>query len=545
MESYDPFRSPFNRVPEKSPQCARVTIHRDAPETSPKPASPDVGSSNPFLDNEHDIECQQSPPFTIVRKKKQKVESVRSFQSKASLPGSKRVLNPASTPRSASYKRNVTFRHNRNRSQSSASMNRTKRPFYTRQASEGSLPSAYGGDPFSDFPSSPTLPAQPAVVRGAGVAVKHGGQRRVYHSDFTWRDDARKVSHELSQICEEAFNGSSISTGCTDATCVGSETPATSVSIGSPGASIYQSEESNSTVCLTAQAAANDSPKSTHASKELKETRRRLIEHSTKDGSKDLPGYLATVINHLDRLIEQEKSQPERAKSEEGDTAMSDLLSRSSAEPTQLSMISEELNSAEKAEAAAKDEKARKFSKSTAASSRRSDISQGKRSIRMVPSSSHQSIGKVEPLTISKTRTATQPNLAGIERTGQSIPAPQAVSNPKHTRTPCELDPIDEHPASPRRSVARHSDHKKWSWFRKSQNIEGDMTKAPRVVKPLHPSSATVIVHEVRPAAETQDQPRLRKPESGTQKSSFWRFMKRKTSKKSGKTAKPIESLLH
>ncbi|KAL4805824.1 hypothetical protein BDV18DRAFT_13449 [Aspergillus unguis] len=529
IESYDPYRSPLNKVPEKSPQFARVIIHREAPKPSPQPAQGDVDVSDPFLDEGRSIECQQSPPFTLVRKK-QNVSSIKSFQSKASLNASRRTLHPTSTPRSVSYKRNVTFRHNRNRSQSSVSFHKAKRARYNRQESEGSLVSGYGEDPFSDFPSSPVLPAQPAVVRGTGAAVKHSVQRRVHHSDFIWKDDTRKVSHELSQICEEAFNGSSLSTGCTDTTCLGSETPATSVSIGSPGASVYNDEGSSSTVCLTAQTSASDSPKSTHASKELEETRRRLIEHSTKDGSKNLPGYLATVINHLDRLIQQEKTkQPDRHKGEDADSAMSDLLSGSSLDATQLSMISEELNGGERAGAATHDNKARQVSNSTAASSRRSDVSQGKRSIRMVPRSSYQSMGNAAPIKVNKTRPKTENSNAGQEN---NTPVLRAASNSRQSRVPCELDPIDEYPASPRRSAARHSDHKKWSWFRKSQNIEDDF-KAPRVLKPLHPSSATVIVHEVNPRTDNEDQPRLRKPPSGTPKSSFWRFMKRKTPKDS------------
>ncbi|KAL4870455.1 hypothetical protein BDV12DRAFT_207737 [Aspergillus spectabilis] len=532
VESYDPFRSPFNRVPEKSPQYARVTIHRDEPDSNLKEAQVEVVSSpNPFLgDEREEIECQQSPPFTIVRKKKPKVNSIRSFQSRTSLTGSRRGLNSASTPRSTSYRRNVCFRQNRNRSQSSTSF-KVMRGRSRRQQSEESTISALDDDPFLDPQSSPMLPAQPAVVRGPGISIKNSVQRKVQHSDFIWRDDARKVSHELSQICEEAFNGSSLSNGCTDTTCGGTETPATSVSVASPGISSHQLDGSSSTVCLPTNLP-EQSSKPSHASKELEETRRRLIEHSTKGGSKDIPGYLATVINHLDRLIEQEKARPseKRLKSEVAHSSMSDLFSGSSLEPTQLSIISEELNaSLDRAENMNPDKRGRNVSNSTTASSHRSDVSRGKRSIRMVPQSSLQSIG-AELLATSKARTVAEESDLALNGDVSS----KITSNSRHCRTPCELDPIDEHPASPRRSANRALDHKKWSWFRKSQNIEEDAVKAPKVVKPLHHSSATVIVHEVYPPAVTnipqEDQPKLPQASSETQKSSFWRFMRRKPS---------------
>ncbi|KAL4911781.1 hypothetical protein BDW62DRAFT_217019 [Aspergillus aurantiobrunneus] len=536
VESYDPFRSPFNRIPEKSPQYARVTIHRDLPETSTETDKAETGSSNPFLDDEQEIECQQSPPFTLVRKKRSKANSVKSFQSKTSLTGSRRALNSLSTPRSASYRRNVCFRHNRNRSPSSVFVG-PKKVRHRRQASEGSHKSMLDDSPFSDPQDSPMLPDQPAVVRGADVSVRHIAQRKVQHSDFIWKDDTRKVSHELSQICEEAFNGSSLSTGCTDTTPAGSETPATSVSIGSPGISDNQMDGSSSTVCLASHKP-GDSPKASHASKELEETRRKLIEHSTQDGSKNLPGYLTTIINHLDRLIEQEKTrQPvNKANNEEHHSSMCDLFPGFSIEPTKPPTISEEgLNGASnEAENLTPDRDRRQVSNSTAASSRISNISRGKRSIRMVPQNSHQSIGNAEPLAVSKTRSTAENSGTGLND-DKSNSVSRATSNSKQCRPPCELDSIDEHPASPRRSAARASDHKKWSWFRKFHNIEEDLAKVPRVVKPLHPSSATVIVHEVHPTTETpitpEDQSKPRKASSASQRSSFWNFMKRKTSR--------------
>jgi hypothetical protein len=544
VESYDPFRSPFNRAPEGSPEYARVTIHRDKPASPPKQTHVQITAlSNPFLgDEQEEIGSQQSPSFTVVHKKRPKVNSVKSFHSKASLSGSRRAVNRMSTPRSASYKRGVSFRHTWNRSQGSMSL-KTKRgrTGYKRQQSEGSLISVFDDDPFSDPYGSPMLPAQPAVVRGAGIAIKSTAERRVQHSDIIWKDDARKVSHELSQICEEAFNGSSLSTGCTDTTCVGSETPATSISIASPGISNDRLVGSSSTVCL-APRTLGDSPKSTYASKELEETRRRLIEHSSKGGSKDIPGYLAKVISHLDRLIEQEKTRTQGRKltTNEGHSSASDLFSGSALDESHLPVISEELKATTGC-LGKHNHQGRHASDSTAASSQRSDISGGKRSIRMVPQSSFQSIGNADPLTVHKQRSSSDKDgvIPELDNT-QPVASRAASINSRYCRSPCELDPIDEHPASPRRGGVRVSDHKKWSWFRKSQNIEEDAARTPKVVKPLHPSSATVIVHESNAPPEALltpgHQQKPLKPSSNSQKSSFWRFMKRKSSRNSGKS---------
>ncbi|KAL3460660.1 hypothetical protein BJX64DRAFT_300594 [Aspergillus heterothallicus] len=541
VESYDPFRSPFNRALERSPEYARVTIHRDQPASCPKQAYAEImASSNPFLDDDQEeIDYQKSPPFTVVHKKRPKVNSVKSFHSKASLSGSRRGLNCMSTPRSASYRRGVSFRHNRNRSQGSMSVKtKRRRTGPKRQSSEGSLISVFDDDPFSDPQGSPMLPAQPTVVRGTGIAIKTAAQRRVQHSDIIWKDDARKVSHELSQICEEAFNGSSLSTGCTDTTCVGSETPATSVSIASPGVSDHQIDGSSSTVCL-APITSGDSLKHSYATQELEETRRRLIEHSSKGGSKDIPAYLARVISHLDRLIEQEKTRahPRQIAKIEANRSMNELFFGSSLNDSHLPIISEELKvpSGSPVSTGLKN-KRRNVSESTAASSHHSDASRGKRSIRMVPQSSFQSISNVEPWMVGKQRSPIDKEAIVAENDSAQHPASRTTStNSKCSRSPCELDPIDEHPASPRRSAARSSDHKKWSWFRKSQNIEEDAARIPRVVKSLHPSSATVIVHETNPPPVTsymrEHQTKPPRLSTDSQRSSFWRFMKRKTSK--------------
>ncbi|KAL2820015.1 hypothetical protein BJX63DRAFT_444972 [Aspergillus granulosus] len=542
VESYDTFRPSFNRTSEGSPEYAQVATHRHTPASYPKQEAyvEITASSNPFLEeNQEDIERQQSLSFTVVRKKRSKVNSVKSFHSKASLSGSRRGLTGTSTPRSASYKRGVSFRHNRNRSQGSKSLTtKIAGTSSKRHPSEGSLISVYDDDPFSDRQGSPMLPDQPTVVRGAGIATKTPAPRREQHSDVVWKDDARKVSNELSQICEEAFNGSSLSTGCTYITCVSSETPATSVSIASPGVSNDQLNGSNSTVCL-APRTPGDSPKFSNASKELEETRRRLIEHSSKGGSKDISAYLARVISHIDQLIEQEKTTWNMAQNE-GHSSKNDLFAGSPMDDSRLPIISEELSAVSGSpvnHGAGK--KRRHVSDSTAASSHRSDISRGKRSIRIVPQSSIQSISNADPLKVGKQRSLADEKriLPESEKTQHAVSRTTSTSS-KYSRNPCELDPIDEHQVLAHRgNVRRSSEHKKWSLFRKSQNIEEDAAIITNVAKPLHSSAATANIHETNAQSEKSNTQEHKsdpcKASSDSQRSSFWRFMKRKTSKNS------------
>ncbi|KKK12033.1 hypothetical protein P175DRAFT_0442907 [Aspergillus ochraceoroseus IBT 24754] len=554
VQSYDPFRSPINRPSDESPQFTRITIHRNQSDEASKQTQPEAPppSSNPFLDHGNgELYCSQSPPFTLVRKRK-KGNSVKSLQSKASYSGSRRGLNPNSTPRSASYKRNVCFRHNRNRSHSSMSVKAQKTAGNIKgHPSENSFISTFDGDPFSDLPSSPMLPAQPTVVRGMGITIKQCPQsKRVRHCDIIWRDEARKVSHELSQICEEAFNGSSMSTGCTDSTYPEPETPATSVSITSTGASNDHVARGISAACPTPQSPGG-SPKFTYPSTELAETRRKLIEHSKKDGSGDLSACVATLIGHLDRLIEHDQAM-QRGKLAQKDEAWSstnDLYGNASMEPNPLPIISEENqgSAAKTAHKTADPKLVQKFPNPHASTNRRSHVGQeGKRSVRMVPDSSLHSINDPKPLTIRKTRPEFEKNGTKFEVDDENTLTPRALSSTQG-RNPCGLDPIDEAPVSQRPSDTRTSDHKKWSWFRRSQASEENMTRSSRNAKPLHPSSATVIVHEINhqmdtPKVDAEDRLTPRKSSPDTSKGGFLRkLIKRKTNRNARQLGEDIE----
>ncbi|PYH97684.1 putative serine/threonine protein kinase [Aspergillus ellipticus CBS 707.79] len=584
VESYDPFRSPQDKYVGREAKYAQITIYRNGVIEKVKEPTPEVRrQSGPPAEEKIDqgeLECPPSSPFLLMRDKRVKLHSMKSFQSKSSISGSRRALYCASTPRSASYRRNVCFRHNRNRSQGSVSV-KMRTPHSTARgmkidSSDSSLTDEYEDDPFADGQGSPILPAQPTLVRGAaGVTIKNCPQmKKVRNCDIIWKDDARKVSHELSKICEEAFNGSSISTNCTTSTCIGSETPATSLSIASPEASNDQlaSNNAGNSKPLPAPAPASAqappqgptpnaapapaaspaaSPKS-YTTAELLETRRRLIELSTRDGSENIPGYLEPVLGHFDRLIEQDEqrrlakngTQPEQAGSD------ASKLVKPSLEPGKRQRASEDLSvtleSRNKAKAAINVHRAASQPSIPNLSGRISREGSGKRTVRMVP---HTAVQKVEPTTnlhVPKNRNVVLEETAEMSdiNTGKNEIAPSTVPtrkfasvNSRPSRIPCELDPIEENPGSPRRNGTRTSDHKKWSWFQnRSQPSAEKVARTLTDVKSIQPSAETVIAHDTNPAVDApQLQPdthsKNHKQGPTKPKGFFRRLMHRRSSK--------------
>ncbi|GKZ30092.1 hypothetical protein AbraIFM66950_007786 [Aspergillus brasiliensis] len=552
VRSYDPFRSPQGKYPPREAKCAKITVYRkglivDVDKTGKEPSEtapqPRRAAKN---DTDHEVpECPPSSPFVVMRDKRMKVNSVKSFHSKTSLSGSRRALYVASTPRSASYKRNVSFHHKRNRSQGSVSAKaRPPRPKVRTiklDASESTVLSEFDDDPFSDAQESPSLPAQPTVVRGAGVTIRNCPQmKRVRNSDIIWKDDARKVSYELSQICEEAFNGSSLSTNCTASTCIGSETPATSVSIASPEVSHQQLASKGHSAPRTAPPAAA-SPRS-YTAAELTETRRKLIQHSSKDDSGNIPGYLKPIIAHLDRLIEQDESRRRDRKEnpQPYTSARAEQFVRPSSETPQPPEVPKipDLARNRQSNTSYKAEDQGTSSQSTPRKHPGRSNRDGKRTVRMVPHSSLQSMEPTKDLNIRKNRNSIPedipetPDVCTTEVENDRAAASTrkfASVNPGQGKGPCELDPIEETPGSPRRNGTRSSDNKKWSWFQNRPQMAGEQaTRDSSDVPQIQPSSATVIRHhqgDSRGAkGKTQKDSHLsRKPSRTKPKGGFFR----------------------
>lgn len=485
--SYDPFRASRTPVATSTVQYARVTIHRD--DNVHKTAE------NVVVEVEDDAAPPSSPPRADVipsssveiiqwnRKRK----AQRSFHSKSSLATSRRGYSPAPQHR-AGYRRNVSFRHIRNKSGGGSSAKSAGD--YSK--SQGSIAHLLANDkssnlltaaPSSVRMSSPVLPAQPAVVRTSDVVASLEQDLIVRKiRDNFWGEEARKVSHELSQICEEAFNRSSVSTGHT---AVSTATTATSMSIHEEAAEKLQAGESSEALDKIA-----DLPAS-YTVKELAETRRKLIEHSTKAEAAGLPDYLCEVIAHLDRLIEQDiarsKAKSEFVAENLNRRTLSDPLTKSVVDTGYLPSISEEIFTPLET-SSGYDLQRVDHHATPEPSPRVSQNLEAKSTIRVVPKdSSLPSINDIKPLTIRKRSAVTEappPMIKSrhssadsvIHIRKQGVPSEQRTSSDSvatslryNSRRPMVLETISESTDS-RRSSAKSTNEKKWSWFGKHKS---------------------------------------------------------------------------
>ncbi|GAD97875.1 serine/threonine protein kinase (Kcc4), putative, partial [Paecilomyces variotii No. 5] len=567
VESYDPYRPSKNPIGTPHVEYANVTIHRqdsgfsddedmaDAPADSPCPAEK--------MNQVEEAPMPSASSFELLRTNKPK-STARSFHSRSSISSARRGYSPMPSARSVSHKRNVSFRHIRNRSGGGMSAK-----IKAAQAQAKDLPEVpkLPQEMSPEADASPALSSPKAVAR-TPVAVKPAAEMKIRDPNIYWKEDARKVSNELSQICEEAFNRSSVSTRHTASSSqymFSPESPATSVSLLTP----ENSQQLNMSSKPSASALQQCVPErfDSKTVNDLEETRRRLIEHSTKAGSERLPEYLTDVISHLDRLIDQDKAKQGRIKqtekvdeNEQYRRAISDPISRPSVEGAYLPCISEELlsnmDSTPALDLDLRDQRR------PSDSSRRSDVrtSKDKRAtIRMVPQDSFGSLEEIKPLTIRKKnqppRLAITPRHSSADSYIQ-MHSPESptfdqqsryVSSGSRSRYYLGLEPIEENPKSPRRSEAKASgEGKKWSWFNKSRfEPQGERPPTPpKDTKPGHSSDTSVIVHEypLTPVESHDDGPKTLKKKQSFEKSNKGGFLKMFSKKKADKPAHEIST---
>jgi hypothetical protein len=332
-----------------------------------------------------------------------------------------------------------------------------------------------------------------------------GQIKKVRDTDYTWKEDTRKVSHELSQICEEAFNGSSATTIRTTSGASGYETPGTPVSVASP-------EQAQPTSTIPVSNTSQESSRSYNI-KELTETRQKLIEHSR--GRKDnVPAYLSGVITHLDRLIEED--QVHNGTRRELDVAPFQDPFITSPNETFLPAISENGASPVRAPSETSPQRYQR-PRASLATSQGGDA---KATIRMVPHSSFRSMDEVKPLTIRKKNYSKFASSDVHEfAMGDSAGGGRNFSiGSRHAGQPSGLAPIEEVPLSPKKTTTRASEGKKWSWFKhRSQGSDNPPALPPKDSHLIVPSGGTTVhnpitlEHASPPNAENTDRVPKRK----------------------------------
>ncbi|QGA12665.1 hypothetical protein EYB26_000309 [Talaromyces marneffei] len=483
--SYDPFRASRTPVATSTVQYATVTIHRDDNvHKKPEDVLVEVHDDTAVLPSSPPrADVIPSSSVEIIQWNRKK-KAQRSFHSRSSLATSRRGYSPAPQHR-ARYRRNVSFRHIRNKSGGGSSA-KSAGDYAKSQGSIVDLlvneksSNLLAATPSSVRMSSPVLPAQPAVVRTSDVVASLDQDLLVRKiRDNFWGEETRKVSHEFSQICEEAFNRSSVSTGHT---AVSTATTATSMSIHEEAAEKSQVGESREALDKIA-----DLPAS-YTVKELAETRRKLIEHSTKAEAAGLPDYLGEVIAHLDRLIEQDiarsKAKSEFVAENSNRRTLSEPLTKPVADTGYLPSISEEIFTPLETSSGYDLERVDHHA-TPEPSPRVSQNLEAKSTIRVVPKdSSFPAIEDIKPLTIRKRSAVTEaPVLVCKSRHSsassvihvrkQGVPSEQRTSSNSvatslryNSQSPMVLETISESSDS-RRSSAKPSNEKKWSWFGK------------------------------------------------------------------------------
>jgi serine/threonine-protein kinase HSL1, negative regulator of Swe1 kinase len=555
--SYDPFRASRTPVTNSTVHYASVTIHRD---NNHHNTQEDVLVEEP-LDT---AALPSSPPkpevvpsssVEIIQWNKKR-KAHRSFQSKSSLATSRHGYSPAPQHRAAAgYKRNVSFRHARNKSgggssAKSAGGHSKSQNSIVRMLANDQSSNLYPADQSPVRMSSPSLPSLPVVVRTSDVVanIEHDIFVRKIRDNF-WGEEARKVSHELSQICEEAFNRSSVSTGHTT---VSTDTIATSMSIHEEAAEKSKAVESNEILEKVA-----DIPAS-YTAKELTETRRKLIEHSTKAEAAGLPDYLGEVISNLDRLIEQDMVRNQLKPDDMIDSPSRRTLSESFVNPavetgylpSYLPSISEEIFTP--LERSSDYDLQRVDHRPTPEPSLREfKYPEVKSTIRVVPrDSSLPSIEDIKPLKIrkrndvpnisSETRAKSRPSSADsvIYIRKQGKPAGQRTSSDSvatslryNLRSPLVMETISESSESTRQTSAKTSSgEKKWSWFGKQKSHvheENQQEVTVPTAKPEYDASNTE-----KSSSGTEERKASRKASGEKPRTSFLKiFSKKKVEK--------------
>ena len=232
-----------------------------------------------------------------------------------------------------SYKRNVSFVHNRKRSFSGRHPRLRNQEHHTSpftlqerfyrdrsQSHAKTIETSISPSTFmKDIPRSEDLP----VVRSRKSPVKEHAAKKPRVASHYWKDDARKVSVEMEKLCDDAFNrspiASSVVTPRTEAT--GNRfsqntysSPATSFSVHEDPVPVSMTRHNKARqIEVDYQQRPLPLPPATerqidsehlgsYTQRELAKTRDLLKKRAAEATMS--PGYLDEVIAHLDRLMQ-------------------------------------------------------------------------------------------------------------------------------------------------------------------------------------------------------------------------------------------------
>lgn len=352
--TYDPFRPSRSQIAKGQTDQPRITVLRAGSLASGRRPSTRVISKaslrNPAIARTQETEdvysISSSPPTmhsagpSQLQRMLNNNRRISRGNSRVTM-ASKRSLTSNSSAivarKSASYKRNVSFVHNRKRSTGSREPRLRGQaqqisPFTLQkrfiqdqaqahaEASSQSVPLS-SSTSMMETPRAEILP----VVRSRKTTTQADGAspvKRAKTASQYWKDEVRKVSTDVEKLCDEAFNRSSVaSSAATPAT--GNresqhsyQSPATSVSVYSDQVHYMPTSRHGKAGEFNAFNTYQERPLPPPPSSELMESEhlgsytqrelaktRDLLRKRARDSCMS-PGYLDDIIAHLDRLMQ-------------------------------------------------------------------------------------------------------------------------------------------------------------------------------------------------------------------------------------------------
>lgn len=292
--SYDPYRASRTPITHKQKQATTVVVGPPGYSSCAHPlpdASPRHGLQGPPAS---DVPAMPSLASQDLQKLiQQKRATYSTVSSQSSLASSQRHRT---FRKSTSYRRNVVFQHQRQRSShtTSASKYSSHRLSLSRTIEDDRPSTQRSNQTFPDSRSTPSLPTPNDHVLRPKRPASDLGLHKTRKAATPWKDETRKVSAELSKICEEAFNRSSVSYASDISQQLPVDSPATTVSAPPPVLSKYGKG-------LAQQM--------TPTLRDLIQRRQKIIETW---GDSD-PGTLADLVATLDKRIAEERKNSEAA----------------------------------------------------------------------------------------------------------------------------------------------------------------------------------------------------------------------------------------
>ena len=330
--SYDPFRSSRSRFNKAQADHARITVLRNLSNRKDKAKNISISSLNHRMPSNA---TQQTKLGSIPDNDVFSIVSLPPAASKSQLArlrderrisrGSTRHTFSSNTGsrvvrKSVSYRRGVSFQHSRKRSisadmaglslrESSLALDIVNRRQQQRASSNPQPPNDASSLSATSVVQSPIVQRK----RYLPLTAHEGSPSKARITSQYWKEDTRKVSKELENFCDEAFNRSSvassvpttIATTGTDRRSYG--TPATSRSLHDnlnvPG--IRRMNKSSDLLKAYEDRPLPrpppDEQMGNFTQRELAKTRAILKRRAAE--STLSPGYLDEVIAHLDRLM--------------------------------------------------------------------------------------------------------------------------------------------------------------------------------------------------------------------------------------------------